>query len=53
MEFVEGLVQFAVYGVVIAAVAMMTPRVGNGIMALVGMVTGRKDKMAAGQADAR
>lgn len=53
MEFVEGLVQFAVYGVVITAVAMMTPRVGNAVMALAGLVTGRKGRMAAGQADAQ
>lgn len=47
MEFVEGLILFAVYVAVIAAVAMMTPRVGNGVMALIGMVTGRKDRMTA------
>ena len=52
MEFVEGLILFTVYVVVIAAVAMMTPRIGNGIAALAGIVSGRKGKMAAGQADA-
>lgn len=46
MESVEGLILFAVYGVVIAAVAMMTPRIGNGVMALLSLVSRRKENAA-------
>lgn len=53
MEYVEGLVTFGVYVVVIAAVAMVTPRIGNGIMALASMLPGRRDRLAASQGDAR
>jgi hypothetical protein len=45
MEFVEGLITFAVYGVVIAAVAMMTPRIGSGVVALLGLMTGRPGRI--------
>jgi hypothetical protein len=45
MEFVEGLVQLAVYGAVVAAVAMATPRIGSGVMALLRLAGGRKDRM--------
>lgn len=53
MEYVEGLVTFGVYVVVIAAVAMMTPRIGAGIMALASMLGGRGGGVAAGEGDAR
>ena len=49
MEFVEGLTTFAVYGVVIAAVAMMTPRIGSGVMALIGLASGRRGRITAAE----
>ncbi len=49
MEFVEDLAYLAVCGVVIAAVAMMTPRIGNGVTALLSLMTGRKGRMTAAE----
>ncbi len=45
MEFVDDLAYLAVCGVLIAAVAMMTPRIGNGVVALLGLMTGRRGRI--------
>ncbi len=42
MDAVESLILFAVYVVVIAAIAMLTPRIGNGIAALASVLRRRK-----------
>jgi len=45
MDVVESLILLAAYVAVIAAIAILTPRIGNGIVALAGLARRRRQRV--------